>query len=148
MQNGRPTFRVVFWGEVILGQQREIVEQKFAKWFRIRDRGVLARLFCGRLLTLKRGLSQREAQRYCEVIRGIGALCRMEPEYSVLQDTAAALPREITEENRQERLSRLPELRLVNEDEGMQAEVVDENPFAARDVESAPHPPMKYYDPR
>ncbi len=141
MSSEHSTYRVVFWGEVTLGHTRSDVARRFAKWFKIKERKTLQKLFGGRLLTLKKGLSYSEAQLYSDVIRGLGAVCRIEPEQSIL---TAQYPLPQLQAEREHRPAH--ELRLV--DEGEVAERDRNNPFAARDLQVPSHPPCKYYDPR
>lgn len=141
MSTRQPTYRVVFWGEVMLGRAQDDVSRQFAKWFKIEDSRKLKQVFSGRLLVLKKGLSYQDATLYSDVIRGIGAMCRIEPEHKAFIRSAnpshkVAIEAVAPPSNVQ--------LQLVEESE---SEEERSNPFAARDIRVENHPPCKYYDP-
>ena len=140
MSDENATYKVVFWGEVLLGQSRQQVADRFAQCFKLKDKKVLSRLFSGRLTILKKGISEVEARQYCEAIRSLGAVCRLERECVILT------PRPVHSTGRdtllEERSSavRATDLRLVGEDED-EPERERRNPFAARDISSG-----RFYD--
>lgn len=74
------TYRIVFWGEAAAGHDRRQVARAFAQRFGIKSRQQLLRLFSGRVVTLKQGVSTEEAHRYITAIRELGGICRMESE--------------------------------------------------------------------
>lgn len=145
MSSGQVNYRVVFWGDVTPGQQRNDVARRFARRFGIRDHKLLARLFSGCVITLKKGLGHQEARCYCELIRQLGALCRMEPEFSILGDTTP-VRRSISRDR--EAITSLEGAGLAPLGDG-EAPGDDhcDNPFAARDVATPKHPPFRYSDP-
>lgn len=141
MSNRHPTYRVVFWGEVMLGRAGEDVARQFAKWFKIEDSRKLRQVFSGRLLVLKKGLSYQDATLYSDVIRGLGAMCRIEPER-----IAFAEPSRITQIAEIAATKPVVPVELQLVEEGL-AQEDHANPFAARDILVENHPPCKYYDP-
>lgn len=154
--SSRETFRVVFWGDVAAGQSRREVALKFARRFRISDSKQLKRIFSGRLLTLKRGLSAADAQRYCKVITELGANCRMEREAHALAggDWGGGQP-----EPRRPRHTAFISFDTLGfgaqdfsePEEAPEGDVSIEgsrDPFGVRDVSETEHPPVKYYDGR
>ncbi|MBU3069639.1 hypothetical protein KOI40_07390 [Aestuariicella sp. G3-2] len=151
------TYRVVFWGDVAEGQSRRDVALKFARKFRINDSKTLRRIFSGRLLTLKRGLSESEAQRYCQAITDLGACSRMEAEAPLagsdwgsaeLQPKrprhTASIHFDTMGLDIQDLIAAQADTKPV-EDSGVPG---SRNPFGARDLAEAEHPPVKYYDGR
>lgn len=151
------TYRVVFWGDVAEGRSRRDVALKFARKFRINDSKKLKRIFSGRLMTLKRGLSESEAQRYCQVITDLGACSRMEPEAPLagsdwgdaeLQPKrprhTASIHFDTMGLDVQDFIAAQTDTKPA-EDYGLEGR---RNPFGARDLAEAEHPPVKYYDGR
>ena len=78
------TFRVVFSGEVLPDQDRNKVAKRFAAAFNLRDSNALRRLFSGKVVTLKKGLSHEHAQRYRTILMDMGAQCCIEKEFNPL----------------------------------------------------------------
>lgn len=143
MSAGSARYRVVFWGEVTLGNDATEVAQRFAKWFRVQDPAILKKLFSGRLLTLKRGLGYKEAQLYADVIRGLGAMCRLEPERPLFSGAEVRRPA-----RRPAVLAAQPPAELKLLEEGDIPDQEQDGPFAARDLTPAAHPPARFGDPR
>lgn len=146
MSNEESTYRVVFWGGVMPDHTQAQVARQFARRFHIRDRRLLKRLFCGRVVTLKRGLNYTQAQRYQDVLAGLGATCRLEAEANLLVNSA---------ETRVTMVEALDEpvvardLALEPQSEpAAEAPADDDQLFAARDVSPTEHPPHKYFDAR
>ena len=149
------TYRVVFWGEVMLGRDKDRVAEQFAKWFKVNDSRKLKQLFSGRLLVLKKSLDYSEAKLYRDVLQGIGAMCRIEREHHVLDGPIGVVHqggvRAINTQNLGTQViaesvahGAAVELQLL--DEKLEEET-QKNPFAVRDTHSERHPPCKYYDP-
>lgn len=74
------TYRLIFWGETARGRARTDVARAFARKFGIQQQGQLQRLFSGKVVTLKHGLTANQAQKYVEAIQSLGAVCQMERE--------------------------------------------------------------------
>ncbi|MAZ88632.1 MAG: hypothetical protein CL693_13410 [Cellvibrionaceae bacterium] len=156
MPDSQSTYRVVFWGGLMLGQERLQVAKSFARQFRIRQPRQLQQLFSGRLLTLKSGMPYAEAKRYSDAIRRMGATCRIELEYSLLNPrahqaeskvlavaTTGLKPEDVATSQRD---INHDSYRLVADQNDTQTKAKD--PFAARDLISEQHPPCKYFDAR
>ncbi len=139
MTTKQHTYRVVFWGQVALGNERNDVARKFAKWFNITETRRLKQLFSGRVVSLKKGLTHSQAQRYCDILRGLGAMCRLEEENKVWLSPAV-----VAGGAKEKRVS---EARLKLVDEQAETAASEYNPFAARDIAVRNHPPLKYGDP-
>lgn len=143
------TYRVVFWGEVAPQLSRREVALKFSRRFRIRSAKQLKYLFSGRLLPLKRGLTEAEARRFRQVVTDLGAVCRLEREVD-----RAWSHREPPEQPRHTASIRfdLQGLSALDFSDSAPAAAIDaepvRDPFGARDLPEAPHPPVKYYDGR
>ncbi|WP_439133889.1 hypothetical protein [Pseudomaricurvus sp.] len=155
------TYRVVFWGDVAAGQSRRDVALKFAHRFRIRETRQLKRIFSGRLMTLKKDLSEAEAQRYCRAITDLGAKCRMERETHALTGVNWGGDSDQPEPKRPRHTASIHFDTLgfgIEDFIQVQADAdsaPDEgaiegsrNPFGAREVTETEHPPVKYYDGR
>lgn len=74
------TYRLMFWGQCAHGRQRGDVMHAFANRFKIANRRQLEQLFSGKVMTLKKGLSYRQADKYSDAIEEVGAVCRKESE--------------------------------------------------------------------
>ena len=74
------TYRVVFWGQCARGYERALVARAFAKRFKVTSSRQLARLFSGKVLTLKKGLSENQAEKFVGAIQSVGGVCRKESE--------------------------------------------------------------------
>ncbi len=154
MPDSQSTYRVVFWGGLMLGQERLQVAKSFARQFKIRQPRQLQQLFSGRLLTLKSGMPYAEAQRYSAAIRRMGATCRVELEYSPLSHRAnhaesevlAAAATDLKPATQTKSAVEVGAYRLVGDQSDTQPQPKD--PFAARDLISEQHPPCKYFDAR
>ncbi|MGI1678541.1 MAG: hypothetical protein K6L75_07420 [Cellvibrionaceae bacterium] len=77
----KETFRVVFWGQVAPEYTQKDVALAFARKFQIKERKQLLKLFTGKVVTLKRNLSEEEAQKYLSAIQELGGICRLESEF-------------------------------------------------------------------
>jgi hypothetical protein len=74
------TYRVVFWGQCARGYQRPDVIRAFASRFKISSQRQLEQLFSGKVITLKKGLTTNQADRYTDAIQMVGGVCRKESE--------------------------------------------------------------------
>ena len=145
MSDSSSSYRVVFWGGLILGQERRQVAKRFARQFKIRNPRQLQQLFSGRLLTLKSNLGYEDACRYSDAIRKMGAICRLELETNPLSAEYGERQRRAVETFKP---SVTPDLRLMNAEELVSDSDSHRNPFAARDLAEDHHPPCKYFDAR
>ncbi len=148
MSNTESTYRVVFWGGLMLGQSRIQVAKRFARQFKIRTPSQLQQLFSGRLLTLKSGLDYEKAKHYSDAIRLMGGICRIELESNPL--TARFEERQAKAvDSVKPRMTADLEL-LTTETLSRQSldELGDDSPFAARETSTQEHPPCKYFDAR
>lgn len=145
------TYRVVFWGETDLLRSRREVALKFARRARIRSVKQLRYLFSGRLLTLKRGLSEAQARLFSEQLMDLGLVCRLERE-------VAWQPADLPEDRPRHTASihfdlsgLMSPLEFRDDDNSPppdgEADVA-RNPFGARDLPEFRHPPVRYYDGR
>ncbi|MGH1469676.1 MAG: hypothetical protein ACRBCS_00675 [Cellvibrionaceae bacterium] len=80
-QTNKETYRVVFWGQVAPDYIPKEVALAFARKFQIKERKQLLKLFTGKVVTLKRNLSEMDAQRYVSAIQELGGVCRIESEF-------------------------------------------------------------------
>ena len=76
-------FRVIFSGKLKAGTRPEEVRTKLTELFNLkpydnRHREKLIRLFSGRPVVIKQGISQSRAQRYVEAIGRCGGVCSIE----------------------------------------------------------------------
>ncbi len=83
------TYKVVFWGGIQPEQDKNQVIRRFAERFKLTDRKQLQNLFCGRIITLRKGLDHAKARQLASALEGIGALCRVEPENNQFWGVAA-----------------------------------------------------------
>jgi len=74
------TFRIVFWGQCARGYQRADVMQAFGKRFKIEQNRHLEPLFSGKVRTLKKGLTESQANKYVNAMLEVGGICRKESE--------------------------------------------------------------------
>ncbi|MGH1374082.1 MAG: hypothetical protein ACRBBW_18725 [Cellvibrionaceae bacterium] len=148
MSNTESTYRVVFWGGLMLGQSRLQVAKRFARQFKIRAPRQLQQLFSGRLLTLKSGLDYEQARHYSDAIRLMGGICRIELETNPLTSKF---------EERQARAVQSVKPQVAADFELLTAQALsresledlgDDSPFAAREPSTQQHPPCKYFDAR
>ena len=82
-RNGNQTmesYRVVFWGQCARGYEVGKVASAFAKRFKIQNSRQVSQLFSGKVVTLKRGLTEDQADRYVSAIQLLGGVCRKESE--------------------------------------------------------------------
>lgn len=145
------TYRIVFWGETAPQLSRREVALKFSRRFRIRSVKQLKYLFSGRLLTLKHGLDEAQARRFSQLMAELGVVCRLERERDMAwqheEEPAEPEPRH-TASIRFD-LQGLSALDFPEPVSGPTAqEVMDRDPFSARDLPETRHPPVKYYDGR
>lgn len=149
--NANASYRVVFWGETDLLQPRRDVALKFSRRFRIRSVKQLRYLFSGRLLTLKRGLSEDQARCFSELLMDLGVVCRVEREI-------AWQPTDLPEEKSRHTASIHFDLAglmspLDFHDPANSPPAEEEagsvrDPFSAKDLPEFRHPPVRYYDGR
>ncbi|MFT6388017.1 MAG: hypothetical protein ACJAUP_001390 [Cellvibrionaceae bacterium] len=74
------TYKVVFSGNTLGDRSTTDVLTRFSKAFNVKDKESLARLFSGKMVTLKRGLIYEQAQRYSVILQKLGADCCIESE--------------------------------------------------------------------
>lgn len=74
------SYRVVFWGQCTDGYDLGDVSRAFAKRFKVQSSRQLGQLFSGKVVTLKRGLTEEQANRFISVIQMLGGICRKESE--------------------------------------------------------------------
>lgn len=74
------SYRIVFWGQCAPGFEVGKVAVAFSKRFKIKSSRYLSQLFSGKVITLKRGLSEEGASRYISAIESMGGICRKESE--------------------------------------------------------------------
>lgn len=72
-----PTFRLVFQGKIAPDQDLAEVKGRLQKLFK-KDAATIDKMFGGKKVCLKQGLSQSQAQQYQEKMRSIGVLCEIE----------------------------------------------------------------------
>ena len=82
--NTPTSYKVIFSGNTLDGHSPIQVVQQFAKAFKLSDQSTLQKLFSGKVITLKRGLSYEQAQRYSSNLQKLGADCCIEPEHNPL----------------------------------------------------------------
>ena len=75
------TYRIAFWGQCQRGANRDDVLAAFAQRFKIANKRQLEQLFSGKVITLKKGLDENQANKYMNAILEVGALCRKESEF-------------------------------------------------------------------
>ena len=72
------TFKLVVKGELLPGQELEQVKGRIARLFKLQDKpDQLAALFSPRPVTVKKGLSEAQAQAYSNVIENAGLGCEL-----------------------------------------------------------------------
>lgn len=149
-EDSHATYRVVFWGQVDPGLSRKEVALKFARQFRVRNVHQLKHLFSGRVLTLKRGLSESRARRFSQVMTGLGVVCRLEREgETAWQRTELPDARPRHTATIRFDLQGLSALDFPDAERSLAVhEAAGRNPFSARDLPEAQHPPVRYYDGR
>ncbi len=147
----QPTYRVVFWGACTLSHthshDRVDVARRFARRFNIRQLKHLQYLFSGRLVTLKTRLSYHEAKRYGEVIRGLGAVCRLEKETN-WQTNFAFADDQVRKQSSVagQELEKALSLQPKRAEQQVHKETEKNVLFAARDAQVPEHPPLPYQD--
>jgi hypothetical protein len=75
--------KVIFKGEVFLGQDVELVKHRVMKKFNLKQEAA-DRLFSGKIVTVKKNIPRETALKYREAFRQAGAICTiewMDPEY-------------------------------------------------------------------
>ena len=80
MNNDNQTYKVIFSGNIIEGNTISEVAQRFAQAFKLNDQTSIEQLFSGKVMTLKRGLTHEQAQRYSRILQKLGADCCIECE--------------------------------------------------------------------
>lgn len=78
--NAAATYKVIFSGAVLPGQSASDVATRFSQAFKLSNPKTIARLFSGKVITLKSGLDETQAQRYKTVLEKLGADCLIERE--------------------------------------------------------------------
>ncbi len=84
MNTFTPTYKVVFSGTTLNGQSPHDVAKRFSEAFKLDDEASLQQLFSGKIITLKRGLTHEQAQRYSKILQKLGADCCIECEANPL----------------------------------------------------------------
>lgn len=77
------TFKIVFSGEILPHYNANQVAKRFAAAFNLRDAKAIQHLFSGKVITLKKGLNYKNAQRYRDILIGMGADCCIEREQNI-----------------------------------------------------------------
>ena len=72
-----PTFRLVFQGKIAPDQDLAEVKGRLQKLFK-KDAATIDKMFGGKKVCLKQGLTESQAQQYQEKMRSIGVLCDVE----------------------------------------------------------------------
>ncbi|WP_455366181.1 M48 family metalloprotease [Kaarinaea lacus] len=88
------SFRLVFQGKIAPEQDLAQVKSRLQKLFN-KDATTIDRMFSGKKVALKQGLSQAQAQQYQEKMRSLGVLCDIEPQ-SLQSTKEASVARTIT----------------------------------------------------
>jgi hypothetical protein len=70
------SYRVIFAGEIIEGENLESVQERLAVHFKL-NHTQAERLFSDRAVVLKKGISHKQAKEYQEFFAGFGARCRV-----------------------------------------------------------------------
>jgi len=73
-----PQYQVVFRGRIVPDTSIEEVKANLAKLFKT-DAARIERLFSGKAMVLKKGLSREDGERYCALLKQAGALCDVVP---------------------------------------------------------------------
>jgi len=76
-------FRIVFEGQLRFGVEKEAAQASLAKLFNS-DVAAIDRLFSGNRMTIKRGLTREDAQRYLTALNDAGVEAVIEPEQPVV----------------------------------------------------------------
>ena len=84
MNNVKSTYKVIFSGSTLDGVSKKLVAQRFIRVFNLKHQKDLEKLFCGKLITLKRGLNYTAASRYHSILTSLGADCCLEHESNPL----------------------------------------------------------------
>lgn len=124
--------KIVFSGKMVDGADPTAVKEKVARLFRLHDRTTLERLFSGEPVVALKNLAPAEARKVRDGLRKAGALCRVEPP---LPAPRPAPPPPAPDTGG---LSLMP-----TEEEAAQTRERedDNNPFAVRDLSTAPADP-------
>lgn len=72
-----PTFRLVFQGKIAPEQNIAEVKSRLQKLFK-KDAATIDKMFSGKKVALKQGLSEAQAQQYQEKMQSLGVLCEIE----------------------------------------------------------------------
>ena len=83
-----PTFRLVFQGKITPDVNLAEVKSRLQKLFK-KDAQTIEKLFTGRKIPIKQGLSQTQAVQYQEKMRALGALCEIEAQSDPKVESAA-----------------------------------------------------------
>ncbi|MBB3167842.1 hypothetical protein [Simiduia aestuariiviva] len=76
--NSQQRYKVVFWGQVQPTVTRSEFAKRFARFFNVRNLTHLRQYFTGRLMVLKSGLTEAQAQGLATRIKQFGGVCRVE----------------------------------------------------------------------
>lgn len=124
--------KIVFSGKMVDGADPATVKGKVARLFRLHDRTTLERLFSGEPVVVLKDLPAAEARKVRDALRKAGALCRVEPP---LPAPRPAPPPPAPDTGG---LSLMPTEEEAAETRDREA---DNNPFAVRDLSTAPADP-------
>jgi len=83
----QPRYKIIFSGEPLPTVSDETLKANLAQLFKISSEEVQHLMYCGEL-TLKRDLSEAEAERYLAALQNAGAVCRKEAELALIHDEA------------------------------------------------------------
>lgn len=98
-------YKVTFFGNTTNNQNRSIVAKRFAAAFNLRDSKALKKLFSGKAITLKKGLTHDQAHRYGQIMMEMGADCCIEPEakhFAINKKTACDKQRKLEKKRQQQ----------------------------------------------
>ncbi|MGQ9426096.1 hypothetical protein ACXYTJ_11440 [Gilvimarinus sp. F26214L] len=85
------TFRIVFWGELRPGSERDQVVEAFMSILKMANRPRILRMFSGYPVVLGENLSLSRAHRMIGQLRDAGAVCRLESEREVVPGQSSYL---------------------------------------------------------
>ena len=74
------TYKILFFGNVVNGHNKTDVAKRFASMLNIRNKDTLRKMFSGKSVTLKKGLSEEKAKQYSYSLFDMGVECCIEPE--------------------------------------------------------------------
>ena len=85
------TYKLIFRGDIVPGYAMADVRAKLKELFRLDD-ALLAKLFSGRPVAIKKNLDEATANKWCELLQAAGALVESVPESGSAPPAEAAAP--------------------------------------------------------